>query len=262
MKSITHHYMDLVSLSKREAISIFLLAFVASFGLTFRAWGDSFDLATGLFNWISVFICMIFVILLHEFGHKILGALRGCSVEIKEHGAGLISSIIVQIFTFGFLPLFTPNLWEYDAHPERRFHKEKKYNNEVDELFIAGGGLVGTSVAILAFKILHVVFAQEVFYIATVGAVLHGIFSLIPFEILHFSQTRILTRVDKIGLGDGGYLLWQSYAAFGHIGPYLFSWLYMALFALLALILNGAIPFFLIVVISLVTTWIYVRWAN
>jgi len=78
--------------TKKEIKSITIIAIVLSFLFSFRQWGtNSFDFATGLFNWLKFLFFVILSLIIHESFHKFIANKHGATSEmsiwnIKRYG--------------------------------------------------------------------------------------------------------------------------------------------------------------------------------
>lgn len=187
-----------------EIISVILVALLLAFALTFRMWGDeTFDAALGLFNLVFVFVGMLIAVFMHEAGHKIAALAQGYEARIERFGGGLVASGFITLYSQGLLPLVTPNLLELDARPDLRMRKYRKYESAGTMASIAAAGIIGSTLAVVLFKTLFLFTGQPLFMVIVLGAILHAVFSMIPFEIINLFLLRLFERVDTHTPSDG-----------------------------------------------------------
>ncbi len=245
-----------ITLTRDEVLSILILAALAAFLLTFRLWGGaSFNAVTGLSNLLFVFVGMAVAVYLHEGGHKLVASLEGYTVRIVRFSAGLVVSAFIGIYSQGYVPLFTPNLIELDAHPERRMHKHYSYDTPKSGAKVAIGGLAGTTLAIILFKSLYVLTGYHLFMVVVMGAFLHGMFSLVPFELINLIKLRYFQDVVPNSPGDGLHILWWSVAA------WIFCLAFMFFFGMIAL-LSGTFSYVLSLLLAVAALWAMHLWSS
>ena len=99
--------------TKKELGYIIATVLVAAFILSFRTWGgDEFNLSVGLGNLIIMVIIVFISIMIHFSIQKIIALAMGYRSEYKYWLNGILLSLIVAFFTYGYVPLFfTGSLW-------------------------------------------------------------------------------------------------------------------------------------------------------
>ena len=99
--------------SKKELVYLLITVVVAAFILNFRNWGaDEFNLEVGIGNLIITFLVVFISFLIHFSVQKVIALSMGYVSEYKYWLNGILISLIVAFFSYGFLPLFfTGSLW-------------------------------------------------------------------------------------------------------------------------------------------------------
>jgi hypothetical protein len=107
--------------SKKELLWLLITALVAGFVLTFRKWGEkTFNPGEGIFNLI-ITAALVFIFLLIHFSVQKLTALKlGYVSEYKAWLNGLLISLVLSFFTYGYFPLFFTGSLLYDVVPKLR----------------------------------------------------------------------------------------------------------------------------------------------
>lgn len=107
--------------SSAEILRILATVLVAAFILSFRKWGvETFDLFSGLFNFVVSAAFVFLFLLMHFSVQKIIALNYGYSSEYKNWHNGFLISLIVVFFSFGFIPLFFTGVLSFDAIPKLR----------------------------------------------------------------------------------------------------------------------------------------------
>ena len=229
---------------------ILIFAFVFAFVLTFRMWGpdDTFDPAYGLTNLLIGFAGMTVLVFLHEGGHKIAGARESYAVRIVPFKPGLAISGFVALYSQGIVPLVTPNLVECDAKTHLRLGKFRKYDNPSNMARIAMGGIIGSVLGVMAFKVLYNLTGFELLRVIMLGGVLHALYSLIPWELLNLFKLRYFESAETYAPGDGLHILWWSR------GFYVFFFAFVIIFGLVTL-LTGWVSVYIVIALAAAATY-------
>jgi len=255
--SVNRQYSGLFRFGKDEIIAVLVVAGMLAFGLTFRMWGDAngvFNAAIGLTNLFVVSAGLVIVVMAHEAGHKIAGVYEGYEVKIRMFGPGIVGSGFVTLYAQGFIPFITPNLVSVDARPELRLGKFRKYDNPSEAASIAFGGLIASVLMIFVFSSLYALSGNQLFFLITLGAVLHSVLSFIPFELFNaLAKIKFFQKAQSFAPGDGLHLLWWSKYA------YVFGFSFMVLFGGLALFATP-VSLILALALAILTTWAYSKW--
>jgi hypothetical protein len=197
-----------------ELMRLLATVLVAAFVLTFRKWGgDEFNLYEGIFNMLISAIVVFISLLVHFSAQKIMALNLGYSSEYKLWLNGILISVIICFFSFGYLPLFFPGVLYFDIIPKLRLGIFKSGVKTVD---LAVAAVAGPGANLLLVGLI------APFYISTHSAFLHtviiinlliAIFSMLPIPTFeHIRQFR--------GGTTGLYLLIES------------RWIYVGAFTL------------------------------
>ena len=107
--------------SRKELFWLLVTTIVAAFVLTFRKWGgETFNLEAGLSNLVLSAV-LVFIFLLIHFSVQKLVALRlGYVSQYKSWLNGLLISLMICFFTYGYLPVFFTGSLLHDVVPKLR----------------------------------------------------------------------------------------------------------------------------------------------
>lgn len=244
---------ELAQFDKSELVTVLVFTLIFTFVLTLRGFFEAdVNAAEQLGTMLLVFMGMLIAVFMHEAGHKFVASKMGYATHIKLNGIGLVITAFVSLYSFGLLTLITPNLLRADARPDLRLNKFYRFENPSHSATIAGGGIVGTTLAIVLFNTLFQITGADVFSTIVFGAVLHGVYSLIPFELIPILQLKFFSKIEGIYPGDALHLWWAS------TWFYVFALVFMVVFGLLALSLN-IVAYMVSALIAAGAAYIYVK---
>ncbi len=94
------------SFSPEEIRGIIVTVFFLGFIFSFREWGGkTFDLHSGIFNWINTSIVVLLALLVYLSAQRIMGIRRGYKTEYKMWFWGLLAGVLMSFLSSGYLPL-------------------------------------------------------------------------------------------------------------------------------------------------------------
>ncbi len=108
--------------SPKELFRLLITALVAAFILAFRKWGegDQFNLVEGTTNTIIAAVAVFIFLLIHFSAQKMVALKLGYTSEYKLWLNGILISLILCFFTYGYLPLFFTGSLLYTIVPKLR----------------------------------------------------------------------------------------------------------------------------------------------
>jgi hypothetical protein len=167
--------------SKKELLWLLITALVAGFVLTFRKWGEkTFSLGEGIFNLIITAV-LVFIFLLIHFSIQKLTALKlGYASEYKAWLNGLLISLVLSFFTYGYFPLFFTGSLLYDIVPKLRVGVFRGGVKHKDLGLIAFAGPFSNLVIVGLLVPIYLATKSSFFHTAIVINLLMAIFSLLP----------------------------------------------------------------------------------
>ena len=230
--------------SKKELVKLTITVIVAAFILTFRKWGgEEFSLSEGLTNLVAIFIITFLSFIIHFSAQKLVALSLGYESKYRYWLNGILISLIVCFFSYGYFPLFfTGSLW-HEIVPKLRVGVFRGGVKHRDIGYIAFAGPLSNIIIVSLFAPI---------YLATQSSFLHTII-LINLLIAIFSLLPIPT-FEKIRQFKGGTT-----------GLYLFiasRWIFVLVFvtflAFAALILLfNVFSYIIALIIGAITTIVY-----
>ncbi|MFH0870838.1 MAG: hypothetical protein V1866_07335 [archaeon] len=175
--------------SGEELLRLLATVVVAAFVLTFRKWGgDEFNLYEGIFNMLTSTIVVFVSLFIHFSAQKIMALHLGYSSEYKLWLNGILISVIVCFFSFGYFPLFFPGVLIFDMIPKLRIGSFKGGVKTVDLAVaaVAGPGANLILVGLIAPFYIHS--NSPFLYSVILINLLIAIFSMLPIPT--FEQIR------------------------------------------------------------------------
>jgi len=230
--------------SGQELLRLLATVVVAAFVLTFRKWGgDEFNLYEGIFNMLMYTIVVFVSLLVHFSAQKIMALHLGYSSEYKLWLNGILISIIVCFFSFGYFPLFFPGVLYFNLIPKLRLGIFKGGVKTVDLAVAAVAGPGANMILVGLIAPFYIASHSAFLYLVIVVNLLIAIFSMLPIPT--FEQIRQF-RGGTTGL----YLFIES------------RWIYVGAFALvlffsLMILIAQIFSYILAIVAGLVAGLVY-----
>lgn len=167
--------------SRQELIHILITVVVAAFVLSFRKWGgDEFNLSRGLFNLIVTFIIVFVSFMVHFSAQKIMALSKGYESRYKYWLNGILISVILAFFSYGYFPLFfTGSLW-YDVVPKLRVGIFRGGVKHKDLGLISFAGPFSNLVIVTLVAPVYLATQSSFFHTIIVVNLLMAVFSLLP----------------------------------------------------------------------------------
>lgn len=167
--------------SKKELTQLTITVLVAAFILSFRKWGgEVFNIGEGLTNLILIAIITFISFIIHFLAQKIVALTLGYVSEYRYWLNGLLISLIVCFFTYGYFPLFfTGSLW-HEIVPKLRLGVFRGGVKHRDIGYISFAGPLSNIIIVSLLAPIYL--ATESSFIHTIILInlLIAIFSLLP----------------------------------------------------------------------------------
>jgi hypothetical protein len=108
--------------SGKELFYLLITTLVAAFILVFRKWGegDQFNMGEGLTNFFISAVVIFIFLLIHFSAQKLTALKLGYTSEYKFWLNGVLISLILCFFTYGYLPIFFTGSLLYQIVPKLR----------------------------------------------------------------------------------------------------------------------------------------------
>jgi hypothetical protein len=167
--------------SRKEMFWLLVTTIVAAFVLTFRKWGgEKFNLEEGLSNLVIAAV-LVFVFLLIHFSVQKLVALRlGYVSQYKSWLNGLLISLIICFFTYGYIPVFFTGSLLHDIVPKLRAGVFRGGVRHKELGLIAFAGPFSNLVIVGILAPLYLATKSSFFHTAIIINLLMAVFSLLP----------------------------------------------------------------------------------
>ena len=167
--------------SKKELIQLTITVLVAAFILSFRKWGgEEFSFEEGLANFLIIAIIVFVSFIIHFSTQKLVALKMGYESRYRYWVNGLLISVIVCFFTYGYFPLFfTGSLW-HDVIPKLRIGVFRGGAKHKDLGYIAFAGPFSNMVIVGLLTPIYIATDSSFVYTIIVANLLIAVFSLLP----------------------------------------------------------------------------------
>jgi hypothetical protein len=167
--------------SRKELFWLLITTLVAAFVLTFRKWGgEEFNLVEGITNFIVAGILAFLFFFIHFSAQKLTALKLGYVSEYKAWLNGLLISLIVCFFTYGYFPLFFTGSLSHDIVPKLRMGVFRGGVKHKDLGLIAFAGPFSNLVIVGLIAPIYLVTKSSFFYTVIIINLLIAVFSLLP----------------------------------------------------------------------------------
>jgi hypothetical protein len=167
--------------SKKELFWLLITALVAGFALTFRRWGGkTFNLGEGISNLVIAAILLFAFLLIHFSVQKLVALKLGYVSKYKAWLNGLLISLVLSFFTYGYFPLFFTGSLLHDVIPKLRVGIFRGGVKHKDLGLIAFAGPFSNLVIVGILAPIYLATKSSFFHTAIVINLLMAIFSLLP----------------------------------------------------------------------------------
>ncbi|MBN2052167.1 hypothetical protein JW756_01570 [Candidatus Woesearchaeota archaeon] len=167
--------------SKKEVLWLFITSLIASFVLTFRKWGgETFNLEEGLVNFVIACILVFIFLFIHFSVQKLVALKLGYVSHYKVWINGLLISLIICFFSYGYIPLFFTGSLLHDVIPKLRAGVFRGGVKHKDLGVIAFAGPLSNIILAGLFAPLYLATKSSFFYAVILINLLMAIFSLLP----------------------------------------------------------------------------------
>lgn len=167
--------------SKKELTQIIITVLVAAFVLSFRSWGgEEFSLGEGLSNLLITAIIVFVSFMIHLSAQKLVALKMGYKSKYKYWLNGILISLIMCFFTYGYFPLFfTGSLW-HEVIPKLRMGVFRGGAKHKDLGYIAFAGPLSNIIIVGLLAPIYIATESSLLYTIIVANLLIAIFSLLP----------------------------------------------------------------------------------
>jgi hypothetical protein len=167
--------------SKKELFWLLITSLVAAFVLTFRKWGgDKFNLGEGISNLITAVILIFIFLMIHFSVQKLVALKLGYVSQYKAWINGLLISLILAFFTYGYLPLFFTGSLLHDIVPKIRMGVFRGGVKHKDLGLIAFAGPFANLLIVGLLAPVYLATESSFIYAAIIINLLMAIYSLLP----------------------------------------------------------------------------------
>ena len=165
----------------KEIRYLLVTVVVAAFVLNFRSWGgDEFSFGEGMTNLIITGVVVFISFLIHFAAQKVVALSMGYVSKYKYWLNGILISLIVTFFTYGYFPLFfTGSLW-HDTVTKLRVGEFRGGPKHKEIGYIAFAGPLANILIVCLVAPLYLATEGAFFHTIFVANLLIAVFSLLP----------------------------------------------------------------------------------
>ncbi len=230
--------------SKKELGRLLITALAAAFVLTFRKWGgEAFDIYVGLLNFILTAVLLFVFFLIHFAAQKLLALKLGYTTEYKMWVNGLLISLILCFFSYGYLPIFFTGTLLYDVVPKLRAGVFRGGVKHKDLGLISFAGPFANLVLVGLMAPIYIVTKSSFFHTAIIINLLMGVFALLPIPIFE--------KIRQFAGGTTGLYIWIASR-----WAFVLAFVTFLVFAVLIILFN-IFSYILALLIGIIVTAVY-----
>ncbi|MFH1771076.1 MAG: hypothetical protein ABH828_05995 [archaeon] len=254
MFEVASRVRDYFRFSLREQKEIIISAIIFGFILSFRKWGvNTFDLFSGLSNWIIASILILIVMLANLSVQKIFALSVGARMHYSWWFQGMLIGLFISFVSYGTIPFLFPGT-TYFEHMEGLRLGQFRYKSGTKEMALASvAGVVTNVLLALIFSFLYLATNSHwVLYFIGLNF-LYGFYSMLP-----------VPRIAGTKMGEGATAGFHIFFFGRPLYIFIFSTLilYCILLYVSITFFGGWLTLFLAAVLGLIAMFFFLKFAQ